>query len=375
MNCLYCNNENTFIYYKAQMPNILSACPESMLGHIKIFPFEARLCKNCLLGFNATKLDDDELKVIYDNYLYISPMQGIGYTKYKGMIETLKKYYSPKDKLVEIGCSEGYLLSQLKNEGYTNLIGVEPGPQAEQAKQLGVTIIKDYFDENTFKGEIVNGFYSMHVFEHFTDPFTILESMKKQLSPFGKIIIEVPNFSGYYHHHLFFFNLTFLNRLCNEKGLKIIEKNVQMGALRVVVVHENNDKYNRIEFSESPNKIISNAIKQYTEFTKRIMRMNQILKDNLGKKVYWWGAGSASVIYLNQIEQSIRNRVEIIVVDGDKNKWEYYIPGVDLKVNSYEVLKNKSIDFLIIASSFYLEIQETMRDCKISTSIVEVLYE
>lgn len=373
MKCPYCKNNNTFTYYKAEMPNILSACPKSMLGRVKIFPFVVKLCPKCLLGFNSTKLDDDELKAIYDNYLYISPTSGIGHTKYKGMIETLKKHYSKTDKLVEIGCSEGYLLNRLKSEGYENLIGIEPGPRADQASELGLIIFKDYFNENIFNGRFVDGFYLMHVFEHFDNPFLILEIMGKQLSPYGKIIMEVPNFYGYHHQHLFFYNLPFLAKLCDEKGFKIIEKTIEMGALRVVIVHKDNDKYNKIEFFENPKEITAYARKLYNEFTKTVIWMNQILYKNIGKKVYWWGAGSSSVIYLNQIHPNIREKVEIVIVDGDKNKEGCYIPGVNLKVNSYEILKGVSIDFLIIASSLYNEIQTTMANNKISAKKIKVV--
>lgn len=374
MKCPYCNSTNTKLIYKAEMPNILSACSGELLDKIKVLPFRAELCKDCLLGFNTSKLDDEELKLIYDNYLYISPLQGTGVSKYTGMIATLRKYFSSQDMIIEIGCSEGYLLKELMNIGYTNLVGIEPGPQADQAKELGLNIIKGYFDENTFCDNKVDGFFLMHVFEHFDKPFEILESMKKQLAPSGKIIIEVPNFDGFHHQHLFFYNSYFFDKLCKGLNLKIIDKNIDMGALRVVIVHEKNDMYDAVNVDESKDQILKYATDRYTGFEKHINQINETLAKNLGKKVFWWGAGSLSVIYLNQINKDILDKVELVILDGDHNKYDFYVPGINLKVNSYEMIKNSSVNAMIIASSFYKEIQRTMDNNNIRANEIVSIY-
>jgi SAM-dependent methyltransferase len=358
--CPYCKSENTIPFYKTEMPKILSACPEKMIEYASSAPFEAMVCKECLLGFNSKKLSGDDLNFIYDNYLYISPLRGIGTSKYEGMIQTLKDFCGKDDSIVEIGCSEGYLLSKLKESGYTNLKGIEPGPQAEEAKSLGLNIIKDYFDENTFEGNEIDCFYLMHVFEHFDDPFAILESMKNQLSEAGKIIIEIPNFCGFHHQHLFFYNPLFFKRLANDKGLKVVDQKIAMDALRVVLVHENNEKYQEFIPNEKPEDLLKQASKQYENLLTSIENLNKILKEYVGKKIYWWGAGSASVIYINQIESDIKAKLELVVVDGDSKKWDFYVPGADLKINSFEILKQTEIDCLIIASSFAKEIKGTI---------------
>lgn len=373
MKCPYCKNEDTVTYYKADMPNILSACPESMLKKVKTFSFEAMLCRNCLLGFNATILPDNELKMIYDNYLYISPMRGIGHTKYEGMVNTLKKYYSKDDDLLEIGCSEGYLLNMLKMEGYLKLTGIEPGPQADQARELGLNVIKGYFGESTSSGKTIDGFFMMHVFEHFDNPFLILEAIKKQLAPRGKIIIEVPNFGGYNHQHLFFYSLPFMMRLCREKGLKIIECYNGADILRIIIVHKDNDQYNEILFSEKPGDFIGSAKKKYEYFTEVVSKLTRLFKNNINKAVYWWGAGSASVMFMNQIDGNALANSNLTVIDGDENKWGMYIPKVNVEVRPYTILENKSVDVLVIASQFHNEIMESLKKRNIHARHIEII--
>ena len=135
MQCPYCGSFKVPAFFQTDMPNILAACPKSMLGEVRLFPIEIRLCEDCLLGFNSTPLSDDELDFIYTNYLYISPSSGIGKSKYDGMIETLLRVVRPDERVLEIGCSEGYLLHALQKNQYKSLQGIEPSGQAEIAAE------------------------------------------------------------------------------------------------------------------------------------------------------------------------------------------------------------------------------------------------
>ncbi|MBV4430575.1 methyltransferase domain-containing protein [Clostridium tyrobutyricum] len=371
MKCPYCGSKNTTVYYSARMPLTLSACSKKLMNISKNKLIEASICRDCFLGFNSCRLTKEELNEIYNNYYYISPMSGIGETKYIGMLDTLNRYFDKNDKIMEIGCSEGYLLKKLENLGYDNLIGIEPGPQANDAEKLGLNIIKGYFSEKTISQKY-DGFYLMHVFEHFLDPFTILKSMKNLLSEKGKIIIEVPNFNGYHHQHLFFYNIYFIDRMCRDNNLKIIEYNIAKGALRVVIIKKENTCFSGISYNFSTNEFIKNLCVYNKNFNDKVKKINEILRNN--KKIYWWGAGSSSVIYLNQLENISNYNHDIVVVDGDKNKVGLYIPGVDLKVNSFRILENKDINMLVIASSFYKEIKNTINNFNINVNHIEIVY-
>lgn len=369
MKCPYCGSENTQVFYRTNMPYILSACSEEFALKSKQSKFEASVCKECLLGFNTSKLTNEELKLIYDNYYYISPTDGIGVSKYEGMIKTLEKYYSLSDNIMEIGCSDGYLLKVLKDKGFNNLVGIEPGPQAVEAKKIGVKIINAYFEQSVINSKY-DGFYLMHVFEHFENPFKILKLMGKLLNDDGKIIIEVPNFDGYHHQHLFFYNIHFMNKLCRKSSLKIIDFIIEKGALRVVIVKNDNLKYNSISYNFNKIEFLSHLFNYFNKFKENIDNLNNILTKY--EKIYWWGSGSSSVIYLNQIDSKFLNK--ITVVDGDKNKVNLFIPGTNFKVSSKDILKDKDIEMLVIASEFYNEIDNTIETLNIKLVNKQVVY-
>jgi len=360
--CPYCSSLDTRRYFHAKMPNVLSVFPKSMQEFVKSYQLNAYLCQNCMLGFNINKLSDEQLKIIYDNYFYISPLNGIGVTKYVGMIEDLINYFDKDDKIAEIGCSEGYLINELEKRGFRDVVGFEPGPQADEAISMGLNVKKTYFNEDSISEEKYDGFYLMHVFEHFDDPFSIMNSMKKCLTKSGKIVIEVPYFSDYHHQHLYYYNYNFLKRLCSDLDLKIIDVVIEKGAIRIVIVNEENMSYKAINFDETLDDIDKMAIESNSEMLNNVDKITEILERFSSEKVFWWGAGSTSVIYLNQINEQLLSKLDIEIVDGDSNKYGKIVPHLNYEVKPYSEMQNKENECLIIASSFSEEIKETMKE-------------
>jgi SAM-dependent methyltransferase len=354
------------------MPVILSACPADFLPRGKVMPVRVRLCRSCLLGFNATRLDDEALREIYDNYLYISPMKGIGRSKYVGMIETLTTTYAPSARLVEIGCSEGYLLNELRKAGFTNLTGVEPGPQGDEARGLGFDVIDGYFDASMFPAGSVDGFYLMHVFEHFPDPFAVLRSMIRALAPGGAITIEVPDLDGFHHQHLYFYTLPFMRRLCHDHGLRVVRAAEENDTLLVVLAHE--DAARREPETPAPpaDVIMRRGEARYAVFKADVDRLRALLARQSAGELWWWGAGSAAVVLLNQVGDLVRGRSGLHVVDGDPNKWGCVVPGVNLPVSPSESLRDRSVEQLVIASAFHHEIRQSLLGLGAEAEQIEV---
>ncbi|CAJ1762329.1 TPA: methyltransferase domain-containing protein [Aeromonas salmonicida] len=367
MKCPYCHGDNTLVFLERKMPTVLSAYSGNF--PVKVAEMQISACKDCLVGFASKKLSSEELTEIYDNYLYISPLNNIGVTKYDGMIDTIKKHFSVNDEIIEIGCSEGYLLKKLRDIGFSNVTGIEPGPQADSAKALGLNVIKGYFDATHAKNKI-DGYYLMHVFEHFEEPFSIFRLMSSTLNETGKIVIEVPNFGGFHVQHLFYYNLYFMQVLSRDNDLKVIDFCIENGSLRVVFTKSENTQCREVDLVFDKIKYMPNLVDIKNSCESSRERVNDFLR---GKDtVFWWGAGSASVILLNEIERDVLDNTKIVVIDGDRNKSNLTIPGVNLKVNHYSTIGNLHINNLVIASSFYKEIFDSIRLSGITYDHVEV---
>jgi hypothetical protein len=367
MKCPYCHGDNILVFLERRMPTVLSAYSGDFA--VKMAEMQVSACKDCLVGFASKKLSSEELTEIYDNYLYISPLNDIGVTKYDGMIDTIRNNFGVNDEIIEVGCSEGYLLKKLRDIGFSNVTGVEPGPQADSAKALGLNVIKGYFDAGHAKNKI-DGYYLMHVFEHFEDPFSIFRLMSETLNETGKIVIEVPNFGGFHVQHLFYYNIYFMQVLSRCNGLKIIYFCIESGNLRVVFAKSENVRYREIDLVFDKIKYIESITEIKNIYESYRERVNDFLR---GKDtVFWWGAGSASVILLNEIERDVLDNTKIVVIDGDRNKSNLTIPGVNLKVDHYSILNSTHINNLVIASSFYKEIFYSIELSGITYDHVEV---
>lgn len=366
MNCPYCKSAATFQFYSANMPSVMSACPPEMLPRVKNHPFTASLCRDCLLGFNTNWLSESELRDMYDHYLSISPNRGIGQTKFDGMVATLKKTFYPKDRIVEIGCADGYMLDQLRRLGYENLTGIEPGPQGQEAAARGLKVIRSYFDSSVFPEQSIDGFCLMHTFEHLTDPFAALRAMKRCLSRNGSIVIEVPNFDVFHHEHLYFYSASFMRKLAREQELKIA--GLELDPFLRIVLAPRDDP--RPEAGLAGEDVPGLALQRQEFFKATIRSLNQLMDRYTGKTVYWWGAGSQTVLYLNQLDLKT---VQLEIVDGDEKKCGSFIPGVNLPVKSCRTLAGRTVDCLVIASMFQTEIRETMHTIGLRAEHVEEL--
>ncbi len=98
-------------------------------------------------------------------------------------------------KILDVGCSEGYLGGYLKKLGHT-VLGVEMNPQA--AVKAGLVLdsvyngsISDYFSQH--KDEKFDAILFGDVLEHIADPNEVLEISHHHLNQEGFIIASLPN--------------------------------------------------------------------------------------------------------------------------------------------------------------------------------------
>jgi SAM-dependent methyltransferase len=203
--CPICTGENTKRVYHARLPQVLAACSPSREKKHPAKDLEIWICFDDCLGFTTAAIEQSSSDDFYDEYNYISPSSGLGLSQYEGMISAINNAFEKGGSLLEIGCSDGYILSQLKERGFSNIFGIEPGPLAKRGIERGLPIKQAFYDEDLVKGQKFDGIYLMHVFEHLMRPDLILKSFNNILSDSGKIILEVPNFTGIEHEYLYYF--------------------------------------------------------------------------------------------------------------------------------------------------------------------------
>ncbi len=107
----------------------------------------------------------------------------------------LAKLLAPASRVLEFGCSSGFMLYPLADAGH-RCVGIEPsGVFADYVRQRGLPVYRS-LDELAAAEEKEAGFdliLHYYVLEHVRDPVQLLRRQLALLRPGGKIVFEVPN--------------------------------------------------------------------------------------------------------------------------------------------------------------------------------------
>ncbi len=118
---------------------------------------------------------------------------------FKRRYQYIKKYLNTKKKILEIGCSSGFMLLPFKNKGY-DCTGIEPSGffnKFLKKKKIKVyPTLDDLKKKETKKFDLIWHFF---VLEHVSDPINFLKDQISLLKKGGKIIFEIPNVADALH--------------------------------------------------------------------------------------------------------------------------------------------------------------------------------
>lgn len=111
----------------------------------------------------------------------------------------LADYFSPQDKIIDVGCSQGLTFSYLA-QSFKNIVGVDIDSKAlitakNRLTKLGLKNKLILYDGKRlpFKGGSVDGIVTTETFEHVNNRKAYIKELHRVLKTGGKIIISSPN--------------------------------------------------------------------------------------------------------------------------------------------------------------------------------------
>jgi hypothetical protein len=334
------------------------------------YPIKIYLCKSCRLLQNNYIVGDNKL---YNKDYHYRP--GISKTIKFNLFNLAKKLISlysleKNDLIVDVGCSDGTLLSAFKEMGYKNVVGVEPTDTCRFAKQKNIFIIKDFFNY-TSASKILKKFgkakliTTTNVFAHTGELKEFILGLNLLLNKnsifvvenhYLKDIVEKTQFDSFYHEHLRTYSLKSLIKLLKFYKLKIIDAYTSdryNGNIQAHFAKNQSFKTTKnVKFILNKEKSAKlDEIQTYNKFFARINDAKNKLLDFLNKnhkslvvgKSYPARAG----VILNYFS-FLKEKINIIAEQPTSLKINHYIAGTNIKIVNSKILKKIKPKIIII---------------------------
>lgn len=275
-------------------------------------------------------------------------------------VEVIARHARFTDKVLDMGCSTGHLLSILKKKGYKNLLGVDPSPQCKivASKLYRITVKTATID--SFKSrEKYNFIILATVLEHLSELRKSIAKITALLTKEGKLFISVPNASRFYERveepfyefspeHINFFSPQFLEVFLTDFTCVYLEADPT--AIYSIWKKSGSLKY---------------SVKKYIKLSYRSLNKLQKLINRLPRKTIVWGAGALTKRLLQTT--NLRQKVFILV---DRNAKTIGENLEDIKVISPDELGTYDEPILISSFKFKDEIVNEIKARKLKNKII-----
>ena len=317
-------------------------------------------CKKCEYVFSYKKPTQFFLNFHYKNKILpknLKPDYNL-----KNQINFIKKYFHKKQRILEIGSSNNYLVNQLNKKGF---------------------YCKGY-DLNNKSMKSVSNFDVLilnHVLEHVSDLNYFMRKLNKDLKMNSKIIVEVPHLNKYSHkylnalttEHLYHFSKKSLIDLFSKFNLKFLflEKKLISRPNSIRIVFEKVNKINKNPNYKNKNKInlkliyknILNSKKE--NILKNSKKIVNIINQNKSSKIIFWGFNTRCVQYYDFLSNKIRKSVLIVDLNFSKfNNFNYM--GKSLKIYNPDRMIDSNNIYIIFATSWFSDIKKLLLKKNIS---------
>ena len=327
------------------------------------YPLSLLVCNDCKLVQTDSVINP---KLLFEDYRYLSSV-GLS-NHFEGVADLLNERYDVRDKnILEIGCNDGVLLEPLQKLGAL-VEGVDPAINVVKlAKNKGLQVYNDFFDEITFGDDKFKSKYDLvisnNTFAHIIDVQSVIRGIHHVLKPSGDFIFEVhylkslidgKQWDNVYHEHIFYYSITALRNLFQRHNMTLVdfeEIPIHSGSIRVTVRNRNTYESQKVlDRIELESKTIGNVsyLKKYGEDVKKhISEFNETIEKLSSKyTIAGYGASGRANMFCNLT--NINKDVVKFIVDESPERCGRYIANTEIPIVSPSALKDSYVDLIII---------------------------
>jgi SAM-dependent methyltransferase len=371
--CQICNNPTQEVLSLGNLP-LVDGLIDPLAGldsSINRYPVPLLYCPFCQLVQLGCIVDKELLFPL--DYPYRSGTTKILRDNFTDLVQELKKFITlnKNDLVVDVGCNDGTLLDNFKND--THVLGVTPENMGQLAVQKGIKVIQSYFTPETSQRIFTQYGHATvitatNVLAHFKHIDDALQSIKQLLKPEGLFIsesgylfsmLEGLQYDSIHHEHLRYYSLMSLKYLFNKHGFEIIHAKriaTHGGSIRIYAAHQGqypvNESVSNLSKEEEKKNLNKEAL---NDFRLRVdghkFELYQLLSElkKAHKTIQGISAPGRATVLMNYV--GIDNSILDNVYETEGSyKIGKIIPGTKVMVLSERELFMEQPDFCLILS-------------------------
>jgi len=161
------------------------------------FLYDLRKCTTCSLVYLAYQLTTEEVARLEEsNPTYTGEKDEAKDLEMLSKLVGFFEKYVPRGRILEVGCSRGFLLKAAANRGWS-VTGVElcQSTAAYAHDHLGLPIYNKELSDCPFEERYFDLVVMWHTLEHLKQPGLMLRHIKELLRDGGAVAIQVPSYS------------------------------------------------------------------------------------------------------------------------------------------------------------------------------------
>lgn len=336
------------------------------------------ICEQCGFSFadnNASLNDYEQYYTDCNNYSQQRTLiKDETKNDYSNMRLRLMERYiqNKKDSILDIGCGSGLLLEYMRNEGYENLLGLDPSQESiEILKSKGI----NYKQGSIFCGEYTELYKRFDiimctgVLEHLLDLHMVIRNIDTYLRERGKIFVIVPAVEGFEeyihkipnyfnHEHINYFSRNSLDNLFLAHKYKRISRdkesffytqlNSNIPEKSLCAVYEKSVKTEELRYDKTSENSIRNYFRQAKKMERKELQYCQNLVSK-GDSFIVWGTGAYAMKLVGEVT-GLEDKI-MFFVDNNSDRIEREFLGKVIK--SPEELYHNQEEIILIASMKY----------------------
>lgn len=237
--CAICNIDDSMQLYPA---NFSAAQIDKRLFYARRPPdkihYRMVRCNKCGLIYSNPILPAKQIEKFYreSGTIYHQHIDNLNKT-YGFYLKKAEEFIPNKQKLLEIGCGNGFFLQWAKDHGWREVRGVEPGENSvrQAPKWLKENIIIDVFKPNQFKANFFDCVVVFQTLDHLVEPNKAIAEIRRILKKGGVVLVIVHDVSSWSAkllgerspiidiEHIYLFDKKTLPMIFEKHGFEVVE--------------------------------------------------------------------------------------------------------------------------------------------------------